>query len=331
MPRNHHFNKDVTDTSALKLQYGKLYKDGHLSLVQSNPYQLRLFAKMKLSNLSLLSIATFVTAADNPYSNYPSVAKTATINGFADKVYDAYPQCAKECLKQSTANTPCPYWDIGCLCVMSQWNSPVAQCIANNCAGSDVSSASNVAVNSCSAAGVWLPYWIINDAASSALNSAAQKQVAASTTSEASSSVSSSAAVPASTSAAPNTASSTSAAPSSPVSTPSETQVTSKSLVSSEAKKSAVSSSPLTLATLASSGAGSSSTKRSSSQSVPISSFSWSKSLTGSSVTVTLSKNCTSCSGTSPVGPSIIASANGVAQVGPVLIAGALAAIAALV
>ena len=42
------------------------------------------------------------------------VPKTASINGFADPIYDLLPDCAKECVKFSTSNTPCPYWDTGC-------------------------------------------------------------------------------------------------------------------------------------------------------------------------------------------------------------------------
>ena len=137
---------------------------------------------MKTAILSLVTLAAIASAADNPYAHYPPVAKTATINGFGDRVYDAFPQCAKDCVRQSTSNTPCPYWDIGCLCMMPQFQSIVALCIADNCSGSDVDSASQVAVNSCSAAGVNSPYWFINGAASTALSSAARKQVASSMT-----------------------------------------------------------------------------------------------------------------------------------------------------
>ena len=34
------------------------------------------------------------TPEDNPYTIYPSVAKTASINGFADRIYDQLPECA---------------------------------------------------------------------------------------------------------------------------------------------------------------------------------------------------------------------------------------------
>lgn len=61
--------------------------------------------------------ASSINAAD--YETYPTVAHTASINGFADKIYDRLPECAKPCVQQDTGNTPCPYWDPGCLCVMS--------------------------------------------------------------------------------------------------------------------------------------------------------------------------------------------------------------------
>lgn len=114
---------------------------------------------------------------DNPYTQYPSVAKTASINGFADKIYDKVPVCAQECLKQDTGNTPCPYWDTGCLCVMPQFGGPIAQCIANHCQGLNVVSATSIAKQHCSAAGVWDPYWMIPPAGIYLLESAAANTV----------------------------------------------------------------------------------------------------------------------------------------------------------
>ncbi|KAG2731018.1 hypothetical protein G9P44_006167 [Scheffersomyces stipitis] len=58
------------------------------------------------------------TSTDNPYTQYPSVPKTASINGFADRIYDDLPACAQPCMFQNTGITPCPYWDTGCSCVM---------------------------------------------------------------------------------------------------------------------------------------------------------------------------------------------------------------------
>ena len=43
---------------------------------------------------------------------------------------DQLPECAKECVKQSTSSTPCPYWDTGCLCVMPQFAGAVGNCVA---------------------------------------------------------------------------------------------------------------------------------------------------------------------------------------------------------
>ena len=68
---------------------------------------------------SSITEAPTTTAEDNPYTIYPSVAKTASINGFADRIYDQLPECAKPCMFQNTGVTPCPYWDTGC-CVLCQ-------------------------------------------------------------------------------------------------------------------------------------------------------------------------------------------------------------------
>ncbi|EGW30640.1 uncharacterized protein SPAPADRAFT_62500 [Spathaspora passalidarum NRRL Y-27907] len=119
------------------------------------------------------AILALVTAADNPYATYPSVAKTATINGFADKIYDQLAPCARECVKQDTGSTPCPYWDTGCLCVMPQFAGPIADCIAKNCKGSDVAGATELATSLCSSAGVWEPYWMVPESGKAALSSAA--------------------------------------------------------------------------------------------------------------------------------------------------------------
>ncbi|KGU35618.1 hypothetical protein MGM_00621, partial [Candida albicans P75063] len=51
---------------------------------------------------SSITEAPTTTAEDNPYTIYPSVAKTASINGFADRIYDQLPECAKPCMFQNT-------------------------------------------------------------------------------------------------------------------------------------------------------------------------------------------------------------------------------------
>lgn len=124
-----------------------------------------------LCSAALLGLAAAATTT-NGYETYPAVTKTASINGFADKIYDSLPECARLCVSVSTASTPCPYWDTGCLCVMTTWQSDVADCIAANCKGNDVAVATSLAVSICSSAGVWDPYWIIDDAASTSLASA---------------------------------------------------------------------------------------------------------------------------------------------------------------
>ena len=142
---------------------------------------------LALSLLSIVSIAsaagvTAIPEGDNPYTIFPSVAKTASINGFADRIYDQLPECAKECVKQSTSSTPCPYWDTGCLCVMPQFAGAVGNCVAKNCKGKEVGSVESLATSICSSAGVWEPYWMIPSSVSDALAKAAD--AAAETTAE---------------------------------------------------------------------------------------------------------------------------------------------------
>lgn len=140
---------------------------------------------MKTSQLlgSVLLAAGFTMAADdNPYADFPSVPRTATINGFADPVYDSMPACARSCLDQDVGLTPCPYWDTGCLCVIQSFAGAVANCIADSCQGSDVDTASSVAYDVCVSVGAG--NWFIPESAQAALASAAA--VEAEVTSEAS-------------------------------------------------------------------------------------------------------------------------------------------------
>ena len=116
---------------------------------------------------------TSTTNGDLGFTQYPSVAKTASYNGFADPIYDSVPDCAKDCLKQSTSNTPCPYWDTGCLCVMPQFGGPIGKCIAEQCQGEEVVSATSLASSMCSSAGVWEPYWMIPSSVKDSLDYAA--------------------------------------------------------------------------------------------------------------------------------------------------------------
>ncbi|CCE86129.1 Piso0_005779 [Millerozyma farinosa CBS 7064] len=162
---------------------------------------------LSIQTLTLvLSTLYLASAADtnNPYATYPSVAHTASINGFADKIYGSLPSCAHPCVKEDTGSTPCPYWDAGCLCVMQNWAGEVANCIAENCKGKEVETATNLATSICSSAGVWSPYWMIPSSASEALAKAAK----ATTTAEASSSSTSEAKAPSSSTSVSATSSS---------------------------------------------------------------------------------------------------------------------------
>ncbi|KAF3985791.1 hypothetical protein FT663_03647 [Candidozyma haemuli var. vulneris] len=122
---------------------------------------------------TIASLMAVALAADNPYETYPPVPKTASINGLADPINDQLPECAQPCFARSTSNTPCPYWDTGCLCVMQPWTEPVAECIANNCKGKDVDLATSLAISQCSVVGVWEPYFIVADKYTTMLQSAA--------------------------------------------------------------------------------------------------------------------------------------------------------------
>ncbi|PIS50995.1 hypothetical protein CJI97_004535 [Candidozyma auris] len=126
--------------------------------------------------LPLAALVASALAADNPWATYPSVPKTASINGFADPIFDSLPSCAQPCVKQSVSSTPCPYWDTGCLCVMTTWSSSVTECFAKNCKGDDAQKALDTSVNICKKVGVWEPYWIINAQASAAIESAIKEQ-----------------------------------------------------------------------------------------------------------------------------------------------------------
>lgn len=138
-------------------------------------------------------VASAAAETANQWATYPSVPKTATINGFADPVFDSLPECAQPCVKESTSSTPCPYWDTGCLCVMTTWSSKVTECYAEKCTGSDAQKAYDASVNICKNAGVWEPYWIVNDAAKDAVSSAAAKEPATSEAAESTPATSSSA------------------------------------------------------------------------------------------------------------------------------------------
>ncbi|CAN3478168.1 GPI-anchored hemophore Pga7p [Diutina catenulata] len=128
----------------------------------------------------LFALVALVSADDSfevgDFRTYPKVPKTATINGFADPIFDRLPECAKECVKQSTGNTPCPYWDTGCFCVMPQWSGLVAECFAKCDDANDVVKASSLAMSLCSSAGA--NTWMMPASVSTVLSQAAKGAVA---------------------------------------------------------------------------------------------------------------------------------------------------------
>lgn len=126
----------------------------------------------------------FAAAVQANWDTYPSVPQTASINGFSDNVKSKFPSCAYDCADFSTSNTPCPYWDTGCLCVMPQWSGEVASCIAESCTGSDVESATSLALSLCSKVGANL--WEMPASISTALELAAEGSAGSVASSEAS-------------------------------------------------------------------------------------------------------------------------------------------------
>lgn len=133
-----------------------------------------------LENYLILLIALLKFVQAENWSTYPAVPKTASINGFADPIYEKLPSCAQECVKYDTGNTPCPYWDTGCFCVMPQWAGQVAECFASACSGSDVDSATSLASSLCGSVGA--KTWMIPPAASTAVQKAEQNAASATTT-----------------------------------------------------------------------------------------------------------------------------------------------------
>ncbi|KAK7679506.1 hypothetical protein QCA50_017407 [Cerrena zonata] len=129
--------------------------------------------KFTLSAFLVASVAKAVN-----YETYPSVAHTASFDGFADPIYDKVPSCAQKCLRDTVSDaedTVCPYWDTGCLCVMESFNDAQVSCLVDACSGTDINSFTSLATSLCSSAGVGSPYWYIASSDSSLLASAAAK------------------------------------------------------------------------------------------------------------------------------------------------------------
>lgn len=136
---------------------------------------------MKFTSV-LASLAIAVPAMANNWATYPSVAKTQSVNGF-DPINSLLPECAQECPHYDTDNTPCPYWDTGCLCVMPQWSGAVAECFIESCSGDDLEKATSLAYSLCTKVGANV--WMMPSSISSALSAAvAEGETDAETTTE---------------------------------------------------------------------------------------------------------------------------------------------------
>lgn len=159
--------------------------DGNINTPAATPSSQSL--AMIFNLVSSSAMVALALAADNPWATYPSVPHTASINGFADRIYDQLPSCAQPCVKRPANTLPCPYWDTGCLCIMSPWVDPVADCIAQNCKGDDVNKARSLATSACKKAGVWDPYWIPGSKQTQELEAAAKETAAAASSAPASS------------------------------------------------------------------------------------------------------------------------------------------------
>lgn len=153
------------------------------------------------TTFSVLFLSTIAMASN--WDTYPSVSKTASINGFADPIYAKLPSCAQSCVQFDTGNTPCPYWDTGCFCVMPQWSGEVAECFAESCSGTDIDSATSLAKSLCSSVGA--KTWMIPASASTALTVAEEKEGSVTST-EASSTLTTSSTIAVTNSAATSTA-----------------------------------------------------------------------------------------------------------------------------
>ena len=125
------------------------------------------------ANAALLCHCCPAPAADNPYTIYPPVPKTASINGFADRIYDQIQSVLKNVLSKVPALL-LVHTGIPVACVLSpNFTGAVGNCVASKCHGADVTNFRKLAVSACAAAGVWDPYWIIPASVSSALDAAA--------------------------------------------------------------------------------------------------------------------------------------------------------------
>ncbi|WEJ97771.1 hypothetical protein PSN45_005332 [Yamadazyma tenuis] len=193
-----------------------------------------MFSNKVIFSLAAATIALGASTT-NPYATFPSVPHTASINGFADRIYADLPSCAQACVKQDTGITPCPYWDTGCLCVITNWSGEVADCVASACAGSEVGTFTSLATSLCSSAGVPSPYLFLPDSASAALISAASRG-GATTTAESSAAAATTSSPPATTEEATSAAATTGVTTSAP-STEENTAVAASSAASSAANE----------------------------------------------------------------------------------------------
>ena len=62
----------------------------------------------------------------------------------------------------------CPYWEPGCLCVMTFFGDPIAECWAKNCVGEDIVVAASLATSVCHSIGA--PDWKISPSLSTVLS-----------------------------------------------------------------------------------------------------------------------------------------------------------------
>lgn len=67
---------------------------------------------LSLDLLATTVITFYISSAQaettNQWVTFPSVAKAASINGFADNIYNSLPECTRLCVESDTGSMPCP-------------------------------------------------------------------------------------------------------------------------------------------------------------------------------------------------------------------------------
>ncbi|OCL11176.1 hypothetical protein AOQ84DRAFT_437874 [Glonium stellatum] len=71
-------------------------------------------------------------------------------------LFDSLPSCAQTCTLEALSSTSCLITDTACFCQSASYHQKVACCIRASCDSADVTSASNIEVESCNSVGISL-------------------------------------------------------------------------------------------------------------------------------------------------------------------------------